>query len=274
MYTPKTLGEYHDQWTLVSSAEWNWRDHFSFSGAKNQTEALRLAFDTIRAGFHFARKKLKDDRLSRIAEELIEMACEAYLSGDFNRGSRVIRECEGMIWPKYQLRIKHSVEAERRAFGENITYAGVVVTPYPYEGTRSDLSANQLVLLELAEGYARFYQDQQKEFRCFSWVIDSSGCTKRISIAPKEDDHPILPPAQRGWGYKRLKELGQAGLIRACVLMEASETLRDGHASYRVEDVGHPRVFAVQRFTRRGASVHYEPMRYHVDDSDIFPDRA
>ena len=95
----ETLGRWHDSWaSLVLSAPDRFREIRSNALFINQKKALRDAFDDIRANFDFARRKLKDERLIRIAEELIEMSLEAYLAGDSKKGAHALQECEGMIW--------------------------------------------------------------------------------------------------------------------------------------------------------------------------------
>lgn len=268
----ETLGQYHDFWSaILGDAPNNFRNILSDELLPDQKQALSDAFDELRSGFPFVEKKLKDDRLSRIAQELIEMSFEAYAAGDSKHGAHCLQECEGMIWPKWQLRVKHAVEAERRAFGEVVTYAGVVVSPYPYEGTAADLGIDQVALLELAQEYCRSYQREHRNFKYFSWVIDNVGNVKRTSSEPKEDEHPILQPVQRSFGYKRLKELGQTGQIRACVLMEIVGAQGDlGLIAYNLEQRGRPRVSARQLFKRENGKLEYEPLRFHLEDPQFF----
>jgi hypothetical protein len=268
----ETLGQWHDFWaSLLLSAP----DHFmhvsSSALLEDQPRALREAFERLRSGFHFARRKLNDERLSRIAEELIEMSFEAYTREDSKTGAHSLQECEGLIWPGRRLRVKYAVEAERRAFGENVTYAGVSVSPYPYEGSSADLGADQATLLNLAHRHFRSYQRAKREFKYFSWVIDNAGAIRRTSIEPREDEHPVLQPVQRSWGYKRIKELGRSGQIRACVLMQVIGPLGDGIVTYDLEQRAHCRVSARQMFKRAACGFEYEDMRFHLEDPDIFP---
>ena len=272
-WQPETLGQYHDLWAkIILSAP----DHFTNvrdgSLIADQKTELCDEFDRLRAGFHFARDRIKDDRLSGIAEELITMSLEAYLAGDTKAGAHALQECEGIIWPGRKLRVKYGVEAERRAFGANVLYADTVISPYPYEGTSADLGPDQSQLLHLAVRWCRSYQKQGCDFRYFSWVIESSGTVKRISLQPKEDDHQFLRPVQRSRGYNRLVELGHAGQIRACVLMEIIAPLGDGLVSYDLEEKGRPRVSARQLFRRMGDVMSYQDMRFHLEDPDIIVD--
>lgn len=274
MRTFETLGEYHDYWSLVLlSAPDNFRDvKLGLAPAADQQQALASAFGHLRSGFHFVHKKLKNERLARVIEELIEMSSAAYAAGDSKSGAHLLQEAEGLIWPSRRAGIKHAVEAERRAFGENVLYRDVVVSPYPYEGSSSDLSPEQMELLHLAERWCRTYQAQQRDFKYFSWVLDSAGAVRRTSSEPKEDHHAILPPAQRLLGHKRLRELGHTGAIQACVLMEIVGPLGSGIVNYELEQRGRPRLSARQIFNRGAGGITYEPMRFHLEDPQFFPD--
>ena len=71
----ETLGRYHDHWAwLVLSAPDRFRDVRTFSLLDDQQTALREAFEELRSGFHFVERKLEDERLVRVAAELIEMS--------------------------------------------------------------------------------------------------------------------------------------------------------------------------------------------------------
>lgn len=269
----ETLGQYHDLWAWVLlSAPDGFRDVATpgFELADDQPKALRDAFDLLRSGFPFAKRKLKDERLARVAAELIEMSVEAYLAGDAKTGAHALQECEGLIWSSRASKPKYVIEAERRAFGENVLYAGLVASRFPYEGTEADLGTDQANLLALAKGWTRSHQLQGKDFKYFSWVIDTDGVVHRTSVEPSEDDHHVLQPAQRSWGFKRLKELGEHGKIRACVLMEIIGPQGDGVVTYDLEERERPRVSARQSFKHQAGSIQYEPMRYHIEEPEIF----
>lgn len=271
----ETLGRYHNQWAWVLlSAPDQFRDVRSNDLATDQQKALREAFEVLRSGFHFVERKLKDERLTRVAAELIEMSLEAYLAGDVKKAAHTLQECEGLIWPGQRQKAKYAIEAERRAFGENVIYAGIVASPFPYEGTAADLGSDQATLLTLAQKWCVAYQEQWRDFKYFSWVIDMEGVVRRTSAEPKEDEHSILQPVQRSWGFKRLKELGQNGQIRACVLMEIIAPQGDGLVSFDLEERGKPRVSARQLFKRQGSEVQYDQMRFHLEDPRILPDSS
>ncbi len=217
---------------------------------------------------------MKEQRLARVAAELIEMSLEAYLEGDAKTGAHTLQECEGLIWPSRRQNIKYAIEAEKRAFGENVLYAGMVASPFPYEGTAADLSANQAKLLALAMKWSRAWQAQGKDFSNMSWVIDMDGVVRRTSAQPKEDNHLVLKPVQRSWGFKRLKELGENGQIRACVLMTILGPQGDGLVSYDLEERGLPRVSALQLFKQQVGGIQYDEMRFHLDEPQFFPPEA
>jgi hypothetical protein len=268
----QTLGEWHDYLVWLSAdAPDRFLDYRSLVLVQDQPHALREAFARLRSGIHFVRTKLKDERLSRIAEEMIEMSFEAYVQGDSETGAHTLLECEGLIWPSQRRRVKHAVEAERRAFGKNLTYAGVSVSPYPREGSSADLGADQATLLNLAYRHFRSYQRAQKHFKYFSWIIDNAGVVRRTSIEPREDQHPALQPVQRSRGYKRLKELGRSGQIRACVLMGVIAPLESGAVFFDLEQLGRCCVRVSQTFKRTANGFQYADMTFYLLDPDIFP---
>ena len=122
--------------------------------------------------------------------------------------------------------------------------------------------------MALAEHWFKFYSAQLRDFRYFSWVMDTDGVIRRTSTEPKEDDHPILKPLQKSWGYKRLKELGQAGSIRACVLMQRMP----GLVTFDLEQRGKPRVSARQLSKGFGREIEYGQFRYHLEDPEFITD--
>ncbi|WP_299323790.1 hypothetical protein [Parasphingopyxis sp.] len=282
----ETIGRYHDHWSYVLvSAPDRFREIGDDAFVADQQKELEDAFDQLRSGFHFAERKLKDERLAGIAAELIEMSLEAYLAGDTKTGAHTLQECEGLIWPSYRQNVKYAIEAEKRAFGENVVYAGVEPSPFPYEGSEADLNADQADLLALAKKWCRSYQAWNQHFQFFSWVVDMEGTVRRTSVEPKKDDHPVLRPLQRSWGFKRLKELAESGEIRACVLMEIVNPLGDGLVSYHLEARGQPRVSAIQQFKYQkhkfryklmrflkypDGGFKYNAMRYHIEEPQFF----
>lgn len=274
---PETLAEYHDHLaSLILNAPDHFREVVSGDLYSDQAEALNANFDVLRSDFHFVERNLKDDHLARICQELIEISFEAYLNGEIRTGIFSLQELRGLIWPSYKLRPKYGVQAELRAFGVNTLYAGVRASPYPYEGTRAELSRKQEQLLVLAErSYAAHLNDPEvptypDEPTYFSWVITQDGAVKRTSAKPKGDHHPILKPVQRSWGFKRLKELASSGEIQACVLVQIPLG-NPGLIICDVEESGHPRVSVRQKFERQRGVAQFEPARYFIEDPAIFP---
>lgn len=268
----ESLGQYHDLWGwLVLSAPDNFTSYTS--EPIDQADALKSAFNDLRSNFHLTKKNIKDERIFRIAQELLEMSYEAYLSGDVKRGAHALQECEGLIWKSRSSKIKYAVEAEQRAFVENVTYAGVTVSPYPYEGTRSDLGNDQTALLELAHKHCLSYLWKWREFSFFAWVMDNEGEIKRISPDPKEDATPVLTPTQRTSTacWKRTKELVWADQIRACVIMNIIGAQGDGLVSFDLEQNGFPRISARQLFKlKKGPAHEFGDMHFHLEDPQIF----
>jgi hypothetical protein len=267
----QSLGEWHD---ALVHLRFSAPDKFLFSGthqlASDQKEALSAAFEQLKSNFRFVRKKVKDDRVMGVIEELLAMSIEAFKDGDERRADLILAEVEGMIWPSHKRPVKHAPEAERRAFGELKLFAGVRVSPYPLDGNAADLGSDQVTLLNLAYRYTRAYQRSQRSFRAFAWVIDNTGAILRTSAEPKEDDHPILQPVQRSYGYKRLRDLGRSNEIRACVLVEGTLLGEAAAICYNLEQRGHPRVWAAQGYSRVDGKLIYEAMRFTLQDSDIF----
>jgi hypothetical protein len=270
----QSLADFHDGMVaLTLKAPDNFKDLTTWTLVHDQQGALRDEFERLRSGFHFAERRLKNEHLSLIARELIDMAQAAYLAGDKKTGAHTLQECEGLIWPSRALRPKYAVEAERRVFGEITLYKGAVISPYPYEGSASDLGPDQATLLALAERWCRRYQSERKDFLYFSWVMANDGAISRTSVLPKEDEHTVLQPVQKSFGYKRLKELGDSGSIRACVLVQRSLGADQGLVSYDLEQAGRPRVSARQLYKLEAGQMLYETMRYHLEDPQLFPEQ-
>lgn len=269
---PKTLAEYHDHLaSIVLTAPDQFREIVSREFYPDQEAALRAEFAVLGSEFHLVERKLKDDHLARVCQRLIEMSLDAYLAGDKRVGALALQECRGLVWPMWKLRPKYAVEAERNVFGINTLYANTIVSPYPYEGTAADLSLEQARLLEVAETWFRIIQAQRREVQYCSWVTKSDGAIWRTSVEPREDEHPPMKPLQKSWGYKRLKDLGDSGAIRACVVMQVMAPLGDGIVIYDLEEQGRPRVSARQLFKREAGQTRYEQMRFHLEDAEFFP---
>lgn len=271
------VGDYHALWGwLVLSAPDNFR---SFDGQPvDQLAMLREAFSDIQNGFRFVRQRVKDERLLRILEEMIELSLEAYLAGDKKRGAHALQECEAIVWKKKGwLKPKYVVEAELRAFGTLELFKAVQVSIYPFEGTADDLSSNQRKLLDHAHAQCIVCINEYREFKWFSWVIDSDDRVRRISIEPKGDIHSPLDPLQKSQRavYMRTKILAKDGLIKSSVLVSALSPLGGGLLSFTLEDKGRPRIEAVQTMTINDNGVReFSDMRYHLNDPDVFGDEV
>lgn len=271
----ETLGQYHDFWVwLFMSAP----DRFMplDNEVVDQRRELNAAFADLRSNFHLVRKNVKDERLFRIAEELVEMAFEAYTSGEAKVGAHILLECEGLVWKSKKQKIKYGVAAEQRAFGVNIVYADVLVSPYPYEGIEGDLGDDQRALLAVARHYCESYLSEWRDFALLAWVMESDGAIKRISPDPKEYDGATLPPLQRSEGAcrRRAKQLAEEERIRACVVVNVIGAQGDGLISYDIEQRGHPLVSARQLFRlKKGPTRDFDPMQFHLIDPHIFDER-
>lgn len=268
----ESLGQYHDLWAWVLlSAPDNFRG--IDSEPVDQTKELEKSFNDLRSNFYLARKNVKDDRVFRIAQELLEMSYESYVTGDKKTGAHTLQECEGLVWKSIAIRPKYAVEAERRAFGGSLTYANVKVSRYPYEGTQNDLSQDQVALLEIAKKYYEFYLSKWRDFDFFAWVIDHNGTIRRISTDPVEDDNPVMGRGLKSLSSckRKLRTLAESGQIRACVLIEIMAPQGDGLVSFELEQIGLPRVSARQLFKLlKGPSHQFEDMKYHLLEPQFF----
>jgi|GEM_PF-1232690 len=268
----ESLGQYHDLWAVVVLSAPN-----NFRGINDepvdQIVELKNAFDGIRGNFHLTKKNISDDRLYRIAQELVEMSYEAYVAGDAKTGAHILQECEGMIWRSRTQDVKYRVEAERRVFGEIVTFAGIRISPYPYEGAIGDLGNDQATLLEIARTYVEHYLSKWRDFRFFAWIMEADGSVKRISSSPKEDDTTVLKPVQKSISacFRQAKALAESGKIRACVVMEIIAPQGDGLVCYDLEQKGFPRVSARQIFKlQKGPSHTFDAMRFHIEEPQVF----
>lgn len=245
-----TLGQYHDAWaSIILRAP----DSFtSFDDTSvDQRQELDRAFADLRAGFFFVEKKLKDARLIRICRELIEMSHEAYITGDSKLGAHSLQECEGMIWPGRKLPVKHAVEAERRAFGELKLFAGMEISPYPYEGTQSDLGPAQMCLHQYAVEACQTRLHEEAGFRVL-WVMYSDGSIHEV----------------RARSQKKARDAVRTGAMSGEIIGIASAQLLPGGGLliYHLEEPGRPFV-AVMNLRRNGV---FEPPRYHLNEPLTF----
>lgn len=246
----QTLGQYHDAWAgIILFAP----DQFtSFDDQPvDQRRELDRRFDELREGFHFAEKKLKEPRLIRVCRELLEMSHEAYVAGDDKLGAHALQECEGMIWAGRRLPVKHAVEAERRAFGELVLFKGVEVSPYPYEGSESDLGDTQRQLWEHAKiDCAPHLGDEEGFMLCWAMHADRS----------------IL--AVKARSLKAIRAHFQEGARTGEIVGTASAQLLRGGGLlvYHFEEPNRP-LIAVMNLRRDGQ---FQPPRFHLNDPITF----
>lgn len=249
----ETIGQYHDRWASVLIRAPN---RFRSINGEPVDQAKRLIeeFDDLKAGFHFAERKMKDERLARIAREMLEMSFEAYRAGDGMRGAHILLECEGMIWTGSRQPVKYAVEAERRAFGIVERFQGISVSPYPMEQSISELGDGQKKLLETAEAYCRGQFSAKKDFEDIAWVLMNDG-----TIAP-------IIERSRKRTEERLEEHVQSGTISAAVIAELVIGGVSGMIIFHLHQRGLPRVEAIARIT----NWEYEPLRFHFHEPTIF----
>lgn len=255
----ESLGQWHDYWAVVLlSAPNGFREYDDTLRrmvlAADQDAALRNAYETLLSGFGFAKKKLKDDAISRVVRELIEMAFEAYRDGEIKRGNHALQEAEGMIWVGSKLPVKYAVEAERRVFGENVRYKDVRVSPFPYEGSREDLGATQLTLLATAEEHCRSSFSDRREFRNLCWI--------QLQNGPVE----LLKAASRNKLVQKLRELAVQPQITGAAISELVISPVSGLVIFTLHERGRPEVSA-RALTRDWS---YGELKFHFDEPSIF----
>jgi hypothetical protein len=253
----ESLGQYHDFWaTILLSAPDEFR---SYDDREiDQKAALEEAFEVLRSGFHFAERKVKEPRAVRIMRELIEMAQEAYRAGDTKTGAHTLQECEGMIWPSYRQRAKYAVEAERRAFGEVVTYAGVTVSPYPYEGSEQDLTDSQSLLYAAARTRCLDHLAQEQDFKPFVLLLEADGTVRELN--------------SRSWKKAKdeIRDLVAQGKVLGFVRAQATPSGMHGIVIYQLEAPNAPQV-SVRSLVRNYQS---DSPRFHLDDPSVLGDHA
>ena len=255
----ESLGQWHDSWAWVLLSAPNRFSEYKESEKKmmpveNQVAALSHAHEQLASGFHFAEKKLKDPFLVRIARELIEMAFEAYRAGDKKLGNHTLQECEGMIWPGRQMPVKYAVEAERRAFGAVTRYKDIRISPYPYEGTRSDLGESGMALLEVAEAHCKNCFQSKMEFKYFGWIRYADGKIEQL----KEPSRKKL--------QLRFQSLAGDKVILGAVIAELVISPVSGLIVYNIHEKDRPRIEAIS-ITKEWS---YDALRFHLNEPTIF----
>ncbi len=244
----ESLGQYHDFWSVVLLFA---PDAFHDIEGKpvDQRAALDEAFEVLRAGFIFVQRKVKDTRLQQILREMIEMSYQTYEQGEAKLGASILQECEGIIWPSRAVRLKHVVEAERRAFGDVVSYARVQPSRHPFEGRYSDLTTLDVRLCHEANARCREFFGRREDFAPFVLIIDSSSaCSQLKSLSWKKTKEEVL----------RLVAKGECvGFVRAEVVGSG----RSGLLVLTVETPGRPQISVrslVEDFI-------CQPARYHFD---------
>jgi hypothetical protein len=177
----ETLGQYHDCWaTVILCAPTDFPEQDWDRPGMTQRDRLDEAFELLRSGSDFADKKLKDSRRIGVFHELLKMSYEAYVAGDGTLGAHALQEAEGLVWTGRASRLKHVVEAERRAFGEVILFKDVVVSPYPYEGSEADLGDVQRQLWRHA---AAEIEKLRVEFEPLvrTWAMERGGKIREVN---------------------------------------------------------------------------------------------
>lgn len=240
----ESIGHYHDHivW-IYGYAPDDFRPILEDQPVDQQYE-FEMGFEEIRENFRFVKSKIKEERLCRIARELIEVAYDAYLAGDKFKGTYALQEFEGLVWPSMAMDPKHVVEAENRAFGEVLTFESVKVTPYPCPGTIDDLGDLQRELLEIAEtatrNHLRDWPEGSTEY--FAWVRLIDGSIMRITPKPKDDTWPVLKPARSAFRRigVRIQELVDGKKIEAYVRVEMNVYSPSCMISIIVEEEGLP----------------------------------
>lgn len=273
----ESIGQWHDMWSwLLLSAPDRFRP--VRNEVVDQTAALKSGFERLRSGFHFAERKVKDERVIRVLREMIDMSQEAYVAGNVKLGAHILQECEGMIWKKQSLKIKHAIEAERRAFGAIELYKNVCVSIYPYEGTSADLGEDQKHLLAIAQAHAHQHLQERRSFHFFAWARETNGRVVRISVDPFADNHAAPPPLQKSWraSLNRIRELAGNRQIRASVIVElvCPSWAAGGSLSFNLEQCGYPKAHPRCLVSFPGNGFEATNLRYHLDDPYIFPEEA
>jgi hypothetical protein len=254
----ETLGQYHDAWaTIILFAPGSFTT-FDGDPVPDQAAALAEAFGQVRGGFALVRKKIKDERLLAVLQELVDMSQEAYSAGDTKRGAHVLQECEGLIWPSRRGQLKYAVEAEQRRFGELHLFKDVRVSPYPCEGAAADLGPCQAKLFECAREHSRPFVEANEPFKALAWVMHADG-----SI------HQVRAPSQ-----KKLLAYFQQAAASGNAVAYASAYFPFGSfkglLSIVVEEANRPRAEIIS-LVEDGV---VEAPRFHLHESQVFTQPA
>lgn len=248
----ESLGELHDFWAsiLLKAPD---RFEMSFINAPiDQHQALLDSFASLRDGFGFVGKKIKDERLLRVLEELLQMSFEFFTSGDRKRGIQALQECEGQIWPSQAIKLELIADAERRTFGEAQLFASVRPRRYDGEGSVKDLGEAQRALFDHAHAIAARHIRAHTEFKPMHHVRFASGDVRELKL-----------PSQKKIRAE-VERLAQTGEIDGYV---RTEYVFLGVLIHDIEERGRPHISA-------RASVKNDNLRefrYFLEDPMIFP---
>lgn len=248
----ESLGELHDFWaTILHKAP----DRFEMSFIEapiDQRQALLDSFASLRDGFEFVRKKIKDERLLRVLEELVQMSFEFFTSGDRKRGIQALQECEGQIWPSQAIRLELIADAERRAFGDAQLFASVLPRRFHGEGSVKDLGEAQRALFDHAHAIAARHFRAHTEFKPMHHVRMSSGEVRELKL-----------PSQKKIRAE-VERLAQAGDIDGYI---RTECVFLGILIHDIEERRRPHISA--RASVKDGTL--REFRYFLDDPSIFP---
>lgn len=250
--TFESLGQYHDFWsTILLKAP----DRFQRSWIAepiDQKQALTDSFEMLRGGFRFVREKIKDERLLRVLEELIQMSFEAYSSGDAKRGARALQECEGLIWPSRAIRLELAAVAEQRAFGTVVTFANVKPRKFDGEGSLDDLGRGQRAMFDAAHARAESIIKADDGGKIFFYVLDSSGTVRELK-----------QPSEK----KTKAEIARLAKSHEIVAFVRTEIVFLSLVVHDIEERGHAHVSARGQIKERAI----QSYRFFLDDPSVFP---
>lgn len=248
----ESLGQLHDFWSSVVLKA---PDKFEMSFIDtpiDQHQAFLDAFESLRGGFKFVRAKLKDERLVRILEELVQMSFEFFSTGERKRGIQALQECEGLIWPSQAIRLELVADAERRAFGEVQRFGDVRRRRYDGEGSAADLGQAQRALFDYAHAVATSHIRENSEFKPMYHVISRTGEVREVKQSSQKKIRAEI---------ERLVKADEIdGFVR-------TEYVFLGVLIHDIEQRGKPHISA--RATVKDNKV--GSFRYFLDDPTMFP---
>ena len=254
----ESLGQYHDSWASIILSAPDSFTTFDGDPVPDQVAAFAEAFAQVRSGFSLVRRKIKDERLLAVLQELIDMSQEAYIAGDSKRGAHVLQECEGLIWPSRRSQLKYVVEAEQRRFGELHMFRDVRVSPYPYEGSAADLGPCQAKLFEYARQQSQPFVEANEPFKAQSWVMRRDGSV-----------HQVRAPSQKKL-LAHVRQAAASGDAIACASAYFPFGSFKGLLSIVVEEPNRPRAEIISLVESGVVGV----PRFHLHEPQLFSQQA